>query len=68
MQHQPDDRERVLKSVDAQGNEIVFKVTLPPGMEIDPLTATSEAKPQPTPADDPRPAFHRNVGGPYGTA
>jgi hypothetical protein len=64
-QHQPDNRKRVLKTVDAQGNELVVNVKLPPGMRIDPVKATTEAKPQPAPADDPRPPFHKNVGGPY---
>ena len=60
-QHQPDNRERVLKTRDGQK----FKVKLPPGMRIDPVKETTEAKPQPAPADDPRPTFHKNVGGPY---
>ena len=30
-----------------------------------PLGSTQEAKPRPSPADDPRPAFWRDVGGPY---
>jgi hypothetical protein len=34
-------------------------------MRIDPMKATTEAKPKPAPADDPRPAFHKDVGGPY---
>jgi hypothetical protein len=62
-QHEPDNRKRELKTQSGQK----FKVKLPPGMKIDPVTETTEAKPQPAPADDPRSAFHRNVGGPYGT-
>jgi hypothetical protein len=60
-QHEPDNRKRVLKTSDGQQ----FKVKLPPGMEIEPLGETTEAKPKPPQADDPRPSFHRNVGGPY---
>jgi hypothetical protein len=64
-QHQPDNRKRVLKTTDAEGNELVVNVKLPPGMSLDPVKATTEAKPKPPQADDPRPSFHRNVGGPY---
>jgi len=61
-QHEPNNRKRVpLKTSSGQK----FKVKLPPGMEIQPLGETTEAKPTPPQADDPRPSFHRNVGGPY---
>ena len=40
-----------------------FKVKLPPGMKIKPIRATTEAKPQPAPADDPRSSFDKNTGG-----
>jgi hypothetical protein len=43
----------------------VARVSLPGGVRIDPLKATTEAKPRPQPADDPRSALGRNVGGPY---
>ncbi|HEX2410304.1 MAG TPA: hypothetical protein VHJ39_03960 [Solirubrobacteraceae bacterium] len=43
----------------------VARVSLPGGARIDPLTATTEAKPRPQPAEDPRSALGRNVGGPY---
>jgi hypothetical protein len=67
MQHQPDNRRRhVLRTRDEDGNEQLVHVKLPPGMRIDPVKATTEAKPQPAQADDPRSAFIRNVGGPYG--
>lgn len=33
-----------------------------------PLGTQQEAKPRPPQADDPRPAFWRDVGGPYGGA
>ena len=62
-QHEPDNRKReFLKTESGQK----FKVKLPPGMEIKPLGETTEAKPKPTPADDPRPSFDKNIGGPYG--
>ena len=43
----------------------VARVTIPGGVRVDPLAEAVESKPQPE-APDPRPAFHRNVGGPYG--
>ena len=58
-QHEPDNRKRELKTQSGQK----FKVKLPPGMEIKPLGATTEAKPKPAPADDPRSAFIKNAGG-----
>lgn len=61
-QHEPDNRKRELKTQSGQK----FKVKLPPGMDIKPLGETTEAKPKPTPAEDPRPTFDKNVGGPYG--
>jgi len=66
VQHRPDARQKhVLRTTDEDGNERVVNVKLPPGVRIDPMTATTEAKPKPAPADDPRPAFFRDVGGPY---
>jgi len=66
MQHQPNQRQKhVLRTTDEDGNERVVHVKLPPGMRIDPMKATTEAKPKPAQPDDPRPSFHRNVGGPY---
>ena len=47
------------------GDFAVARVALPPGVRIDPLSETSEARPRPPQADDPRPAFFRDVGGPY---
>ncbi len=67
MQHQPNDRQKhVLRTTDENGNERVVRVKLPPGMRIDPVKETTEAKPEPAQADDPRSSFDRNVGGPYG--
>ena len=58
-QHEPDNRKHELKTQNGQK----FKVKLPPGMDIKPLGATTEAKPKPAPADDPRSAFVKNAGG-----
>jgi len=44
----------------------VARVALPKGMRLDPLRTTAEARPRPPQAPDPRPAFIRDVGGPYG--
>ena len=45
----------------------VARVTVPGGVRLDPLKQGVVAKPRPTEAPDPRPAFIRNVGGPYAT-
>ena len=37
-----------------------------PGLGRQAMKETVEAKPKPPQADDPRPSFDRNVGGPYG--
>jgi hypothetical protein len=43
----------------------VVRVSIPGGVRIDPLKEAVESKPRPE-APDPRPAFFRDVGGPYG--
>jgi hypothetical protein len=43
----------------------VVKVKMPPGMRVDPLKTTAEAKPKPPEPDDPRSSYERNVGGPW---
>jgi hypothetical protein len=43
----------------------VVRISLPPGMRIGAVKETIEAKPRPDQAPDPRPAFFRDVGGPY---
>ena len=64
MQHRPDERQKhILRTTDGDGKERVVRVKLPPGMRIDPVGETTEAKPQPAPADDPRSAFDKNAGG-----
>jgi hypothetical protein len=45
----------------------VVKIRLPDALRHDPTRATTEAKPKPPNADDPRPPMFRDVGGPYGT-
>jgi hypothetical protein len=50
----------------ADGSEWqVARVTIPGGTRLHPLHGTVEAKPQPSPADDPRTTFDKNVGGPW---
>jgi hypothetical protein len=43
----------------------VVRMAIPGAIRLDPLTTTTEARPQPAPADDPRTSFDRNVGGPW---
>ena len=50
---------------EGDGEWQVARVELPPGMRIDPVKETTEARPKPELAPDPRSAFIRNVGGPY---
>ena len=56
---------RWMARADDAGNWSLVKVGIPPTGRVDPLKATTEAKPKPAQADDPRSAFDRNVGGPY---
>ena len=42
----------------------VVRVNIPAARR-DPLKGTTEAKPKPSEPDDPRPAYWKNVGGPY---
>jgi hypothetical protein len=49
-----------------QGGWEVVKITLPPGMRVDPVKATVESKPRPPEPDDPRTPYERNIGGPWG--
>ena len=62
----PDRRRVRWLAREADGEWQVARLTLPAGMRIDPVKTTSEAKPRPAEAPDPRAAFIRNVGGPYG--
>jgi hypothetical protein len=43
----------------------VVRVAIPGGVRLDPLQATVESRPRPQPAEDPRPLFDKNVGGPW---
>ena len=49
----------------AGGEWDVAKIRVPPGMRIDPLKTSVEAKPKPPQPDDPRTTYDRNVGGPW---
>ncbi len=51
---------------EAEGEWQVVRVKAPAGRRIDPLKTTAETKPKPPEPDDPRSAFERNVGGPWG--
>ena len=57
-------RFRWLAREGADGWEVA-RIVLPSGVRLDPLGTVSEARPRPPQADDPRPAFWRNVGGPW---
>jgi hypothetical protein len=48
----------------ASGWEVV-RVSIPGGVRLDPLNAVIDARPRPSPADDPRTSYDRNVGGPW---
>ncbi|HYP48216.1 MAG TPA: hypothetical protein VEQ61_06220 [Thermoleophilaceae bacterium] len=50
---------------DPDGSWSVVKVKLPPGMRVEPLSTTVEAKPKPPQPGDPRPTYDRDVGGPW---
>ncbi len=56
---------RWMARADDAGDWSVVKVGIPPTGRVDPLKATTESKPRPPQADDPRSAYDRNVGGPY---
>ncbi len=47
------------------GEWSLVKVAGPAGAPIDPLKATTEAKPKPPQPDDPRPNYWRDTGGPW---
>ena len=50
---------------EADGGWQVVRLTIPAGVRIEPLKATVESRPRPQPAEDPRPLFDKNVGGPW---
>ena len=50
---------------ESAGDWEVVRLAIPGGIRLDPLKETVEARPRPAPADDPRTAFDRNVGGPW---
>jgi hypothetical protein len=49
----------------SDGSWDVVRLGIPGANRLGPLKTTTEAHPQPAPADDPRSAFDRNVGGPW---
>jgi hypothetical protein len=50
---------------EADGEWQVVRVAIPGGVRLDPLHTAVESRPQPQPAEDPRPLFDKNVGGPW---
>jgi hypothetical protein len=50
---------------DAQAGSQVVRMAIPGGVRLDPLKNAVESRPQPSPAEDPRPAHFRNTGGPW---
>jgi hypothetical protein len=49
----------------ADGGWEVAKIKVPAGLRLGSLKETVETKPKPPEPDDPRPAYWRNIGGPY---
>jgi len=43
----------------------VARIAVPGGVRLHPLHGAVETRPQPTPAEDPRPAHFKNTGGPW---
>jgi hypothetical protein len=43
----------------------VARIAIPGGVRVDPLHEAVESRPRPQPAEDPRPLFDKNVGGPW---
>jgi hypothetical protein len=43
----------------------VVRMAIPGAIKLDPVKATVESHPRPAPADDPRTAFDKHVGGPW---
>lgn len=56
---------RWMARADDAGDWSVIKVGMPPGGRVDPLKATTEAKPKPQHPGDPRSALARNLPGTY---
>jgi len=62
-EHPDRETHRWVARPEPDGSWAVVKVKMPPGMRVDPLTATVETKPKPPQPDDPRSASVRNVPG-----
>ena len=65
-EHPDRETHRWIVKEQAEGSWTVVKVRMPPGMRVDPLKTTTEAKPEPPQPDDPRPAHIRDVPGAWG--
>ena len=50
---------------ESEGEWQVVRMAFPGGVRVDPLKATVETGARPQPAEDPRPLFDKNVGGPW---
>ena len=64
-EHPDRDTHRWMTKEQPDGSWTVVKVRMPPGMKVDRLKTTTEAKPKPPEPDDPRTSYDRNVGGPW---
>lgn len=65
-EHPDRDRLHWLPRENDDGSWSVIKVRKPPGTRVDPLKATTEAKPKPQQPEDPRSNLSRDTGGAYG--
>jgi hypothetical protein len=63
-EHPERDRHRFVAR-ERDGEWEVVRIPLPAGRRVAPRGTSTEAKPKPPQADDPRTNFDRNVGGPY---
>jgi hypothetical protein len=43
----------------------VVRISIPGGVRLHPLHGAIETRPEPQPAEDPRPAHFKNTGGPW---
>ncbi|MDQ4048323.1 MAG: hypothetical protein M3131_02935 [Actinomycetota bacterium] len=64
-EHPDRETHRWLAKEQSDGSWTVVKIRMPPGMKVDPLKTTTEAKPKPPEPDDPRTSYDRGVGGPW---
>jgi hypothetical protein len=50
---------------ETDGTWQIVRMAIPGGVRLDPLKESIESRPRPQPAEDPRPLFDKNVGGPW---